>query len=125
MKQKVRNQSTHIGKSNQDYHAFVARNSANGDAPESTQANADTLSEAAGYWHVDDATKEVQRKIRLMLDKAKQVLTDRQYNAFVLVDIKKLKLREAAKVMEINYQRVDQLVTRARIKLQGVYNAID
>lgn len=127
MKQKVRNQSTRVVDGGPDYSTFLETNARlrGGDAYESPQANADNLAEGDGYWSVNEATRDVQRKVRLMLEQAKQVLTDRQYNAFVLVDIKKLKIREAAKVMEINFQRVNQLVTRARVKLQGVYSGLD
>jgi DNA-directed RNA polymerase specialized sigma24 family protein len=119
MKQKVKFQNVRDNNGGPDYEAHNAQ--AQFEGTEATQANPDTLLESAAYWHVDEATKEVQARVRLMLERAKQVLTDQQYNAFVLVDLKKLKLRDAAKVMEINYQRVDQLVKRARLKLQKVY----
>lgn len=117
MKLKVKNQGTRVIDGGQDFGTYI-ENSPKGAA---RQARLDNLSEAAAYYHIDEATQEVQRRIRLMMQKAKQVLTERQYNAFILVDIKKLKLREAAKVMEVNYQRIDQLIKRARLKLQKVY----
>jgi DNA-directed RNA polymerase specialized sigma24 family protein len=91
------------------------------DGVETSQANPDVLTADEAYWAVSDGTKEIQARVRLMMEKAKQVLTGQQYNAFVLVDLKELKLREAAKVMELTYGRVDQLVKRARLKLQRVY----
>lgn len=117
MKLKVKNQGTRVLEGGQDFGTYI-ENSPKGAA---RQARLDNLSEAAAYYHIDEATQEVQRRVRLMMQKAKQVLTERQYNAFILVDIKKLKLREAAKVMEVNYQRIDQLIKRARLKLQKVY----
>jgi DNA-directed RNA polymerase specialized sigma24 family protein len=108
-----------------DYTTWAANRSAEGRGGHVPHAEPNELAEGAGYWAVDDATKEIQEKVRLMLQKAKQVLTTQQYNAFVLVDLKKLKLRDAAKVMEVNHARVDQLIKRARLKLQAVYNALD
>lgn len=117
MKLKVKHRGTRVIEGGQDFGTYI-ENSPKGAAH---QARLDNLSEAAAYYHIDESTQEVQRRIRLMMQKAKQVLTERQYNAFILVDIKKLKLREAAKVMEVNYQRIDQLIKRARLKLQKVY----
>jgi DNA-directed RNA polymerase specialized sigma24 family protein len=125
-KLKVQNQAVRASLDGVTYEEFLQKkNTGDGGVRESHQANPDSLTEASGYWHVDEATKELQGKVRLMLEKAKQVLTVQQYNAFVLVDLKHLKLRDAAKVMEVNHARVDQLIKRARLKLQAVYNALD
>jgi DNA-directed RNA polymerase specialized sigma24 family protein len=126
-KLKIRNQSIRTVDSDVTYADYLRnKETSEGDgAKETYHANPDMLTEAAGYWAVDEATKEVQVKVRLMLEKAKQVLTQQQYNAFVLVDLKKLKLRDAAKVMEVNHARVDQLIKRARLKLQAVYHGLE
>lgn len=89
--------------------------------PESAQANPDTLTEDQSYYAIDEATQEVQARVRKMVDMAKQVLTVRQYNAFVLVTLKGLSTVAAARALEVNHQRISQLIAIAHKKLQRVY----
>jgi len=91
---------------------------------ETPRANPDSLDESMGMYEIQEADKEVQGRVRKLLDIAKQILTDQQYKVFVLVAVKEPAFteREAAKVMGISRARAHQLWTVAREKLQVAYD---
>lgn len=68
-------------------------------------------------------SQEIQARVRKLLDLAKQLLTEQQYNVFVMLAVKEPHLteRETAKVLSITPGRVHQLWAKARLKLQRAY----
>jgi|SRR6185312_9960921 len=99
------------------------RYSPDGTFEEPLRANPNYLDETMDMYSVQAADKEVQARVEKLLKLAKQILTEMQYKAFVLLAVKDPALteREAAKVLSISRGRVHQLWTIAREKLQAAY----
>lgn len=67
---------------------------------------------------------EVTGRVRKLMELAKQILTQQQYNVFILTMVKDpaLTYREAGKVLGISFGRVRQHADTLRAKLERAYN---
>lgn len=94
------------------------------EADENPRANPDKLDEAMSMYQVKEAEREVQGRVRKLMELSKQILTQQQYNVFVLMAVKDPALteRETAKALSITRGRVHQLWVIARNKLEKAYN---
>lgn len=103
--------------------AIHQRATPDGELDEHVRANPDSLDQAMSMYEVSEAAKEVQERVRKLLDLAKQILTEQQYNVFVMRAVKEPALteREIAKVLSITPGRVHQLWETASKKLQKAY----
>lgn len=72
----------------------------------------------------EEIENEVTGRVRKLLNLAKQVLTEQQYNVFILTMVKDpaLTYREAGKVLGISFGRVRQHADALRAKLEKAYN---
>lgn len=107
-----------------DYVRKNNRTNETGDVVESRRANPDTLSDEPGntFYGVDDASKEVQRRVQKLLAIAKQILTEQQYKVFFFLTERTMTQRQVAKALGISQQRVNVLWTTTREKLQRAYD---
>lgn len=79
---------------------------------------------------IQSLMREVERqeettvRVRKLLALSKQLLTEQQYNVFIMLAVKEPHLteREAAKVLSITPGRVHQLWAKAQKKLQEAYD---
>lgn len=71
----------------------------------------------------EEHTAEVVERVRALMSLAKQILTEQQYNVFILTMVKDpaLTYREAGKTLGISFGRVRQLADATREKLQKAY----
>lgn len=99
------------------------RRNETGEILESRRANPDVLSDEAGntFYGVDDAAKEVQRRVQKLLGIAKQILTVQQYKVFFFLTERTMTERQVAKVLNVSQPRVHALWETAREKLQRAY----
>lgn len=90
---------------------------------ENPRANPDCLDQAMSMYEINESDKEVQGRVRKIIDIAKQILTQQQYNVFILLAVKDPALteREAAKALSLSRGRVSHLWKVARVKLQTAY----
>ena len=103
--------------------ALHQRVTPDGDLDEHVRANPDSLDQAMSMYEIQEADKEVQDRVRKLLDISKQILTEQQYKVFFLRAVKgpALTEREIAKVLSITPGRVHQLWDAASKKLQKAY----
>ena len=88
---------------------------------EPIEANPDSLTEDQAMFHVDEATKETQERVRALLKLAKQILTEQQYRVFELIGLKNKTIRYTAKVLKRSPGRIGQLWEVSKVKLQNAY----
>lgn len=95
-----------------------------GEFEENPRANPDSLDEKMSMYQVKEAEQEVQGRVRKLMELSKQILTQQQYNVFILLAVKDPALteREAAKALSITRGRVHQLWAIARAKMEKAYN---
>jgi len=96
-----------------------------GEVLENKHANPDVINDESGnyMYQPDEATKEVQERVHKLLKLSKQILTQQQYNVFVLMAVKEPALteRETAKALSLSKTRVHTLWNAAREKLKVAY----
>lgn len=90
---------------------------------ENPRANPDSLDDDQGFYAARETENEVKGRVTKLLSLAKQILTEQQYNVFVMIAVKEPHFteREAAKVLNVTPGRVHQLWDAARAKLQKAY----
>lgn len=129
--QKVTDDARYPGKGSAYWNHVMAQAAPGEDREyhENKEANPDALGFTAigdiqSQMRNDEAKSEVVSRVRMLMDLAKQILTEQQYNVFILTMVKDpaLTLREAGKVLGISFGRVRQLSDMAKAKLARAYD---
>lgn len=95
-----------------------SRGLTNTDPIEPQLANPDELSEADAMYHVTEEQQEVKEKVGKLLQRAPQILTEKQYKVFDLVCLKGWTLRKASRSLGISHVTLLEHLQRAKKKLQ-------
>lgn len=92
----------------------------------------ESIPESKSPWYVTEATKNVQERVRRMVRRAGQILTEKQFRVFTLIAIDELSYRDAAKKLAIpgkaegvHWTTVAETWKTVQKKLQAEYKRIE